>query len=128
MRTLPPDLDRLGSVLTDAIRRSRSVRGDAPPLATSEGPEGLPLRTRPRGDDEPDDGADEGEADPGGEAGLLAIALAAGEVTGAHRGEQPDVEVDKRLGADQREQGGHVPRYAFWTSGLVRSEAELSDI
>src|ERR1700742_3640090 len=82
----------------------------------------------PRGDDEPDDRPDDGQADARGEAGLLAVALAVRQVAGGDARQQPDVEVDQRLGADEREQGGHVPRYAFCTSGLVRSALELSDI
>src|ERR1700742_4445636 len=117
MRVLPPDLDRLGTVLTEAIRRSQLPGGGAVGVAAPEGADGLPLGAGPRWGDEPDDRPDDGQADARGEAGLLAVALAVGQVAGGDRRQQPDVEVDERLGADQREQGGHVPRDAFCTSG-----------
>src|SRR3954454_7222599 len=127
MPHLTPELDRLGAVLTEAIGRRLSGGGAALPAAP-EGPHGLPLGARPRRDAEPDDGADESEAEPSGQARLLPVALAVGQVARGDRREQPDIEVEQRLGADQREQGRHVPRYAFWTSGLVRSASEESDI
>src|SRR4051794_8108749 len=99
-----------------------------PAFGASEGADGLPLRVGLGRNDQPDDRAERGQDEPGRKAGPIAVALAFGQVGPCHRRQQPDVEEQERLGPHECEQGGQCPRYAFWTSGLVRNASELSDI
>src|SRR4051794_9759536 len=94
-------------------------------LAAAERTDRLPLRFRASRHEQPHDGADDRQDEAGREARLLPVALAVGQVGGDDRGDQPQVEQPQRGRADESEED-HVPRYAFMTSGLVRSASEAS--
>ena len=86
----------------------------------------LPARVSACGPQQPDHNPDGAQDQARGQAWFLSVALAVRQPRRRDRRGQPDVGEPQGLGAEECEYG-HAPRYAFWTSGFSRSEADSSD-
>src|SRR3954464_3570076 len=102
-----------------------SFRDGLVPAPERERPLDLPAGVGLGGPYQPDQDPDHREQEAGGEPGLLAVALPGGQPRGDDGRDQPAVQEIQRLGPDDRDYGGHPPRYAFCTSGFSRRFSEL---